>query len=290
MSRWNDIDENIPNRTLDQYKEEVMESIKSSSKKGIFKDTKSDFLDKSKSIRKMSKISYRLLNFILFNHFFYANCLGFISDDVLKNEFLIEGMNCLEIIQSNWNLLEDALKEINVSSIQAFLNIIFKDLSELISNCKILENESELIDFEEKVEEVVESTIKKYPEYYEKYKKKNMELNLIDQKDIKVILSETYPPLPPIYPEQEFPLLKYFMYTEYKIDFKKSLEQEEDYLNKYPLLNCYLNGPEEQKNIKYLPAFNEFTNSMVEKFSYHITREDAKNIEICKSEKYDESK
>ena len=200
MSRWNDIDENIPNRTLDQYKEEVMESIKSSSKKGIFKDTKSDFLDKSKSIRKMSKISYRLLNFILFNHFFYANCLGFISDDVLKNEFLIEGMNCLEIIQSNWNLLEEALKEINVSSIQAFLNIIFKDLSELISNCKILENESELIDFEEKVEEVVESTIKKYPEYYEKYKKMNMELNLIDQKDIKVILSETYPPLPPIYP------------------------------------------------------------------------------------------
>ena len=117
-----------------------------------------------------------------------------------------------------------------------------------------------------------------------------MDLNLIDQKDIKVIINETYPPLPSIYPENEFPLLKYFMYTEYNIDFKKYLEQEEDYLNKYPLLNCYLNCSKEQKLLKYLPAFNEFTNSMVEKFSYHISREDAKNIELNKSERYDEKK
>ena len=77
------------------------------------------------------------------------------------------------------------------------------------------------------------------------------------------------------------------MYTEYKIDFSKCLEQEEDFINKYPLLNSYLNCSKEQSYLKYLPAFNEFTNSMVEKFSYHISREDAKNIELNKSEKYD---
>ena len=290
MSRWGDVDENIPNRTLEQYQEEVMNSMKILSKKGIFKDTKSDFLDKNKSIRKMSKISYRLLNFILFNHLFFSNCLEYISDEDLENNFLIDEMNCLEIIQSNWNLLEEALKENNLSSIQAFMNIIFKDLSELISNCQIIEDETKLIEFEEKVEKIVESTIKKYPEYYEKYKEMNMGLDLIDQKDIKVIINETYPPIPPTYPENEYPLLKYFMYTQYKIDFKKYLEQEEDYLNKYPLLNCYLNGQKEQKYIKYLPAFNEFTNSMVEKFSYHISREDAKNIDLNKSERFDDKK
>ena len=129
MSKFCLLDENIPNRTLDQYKEEVINSIKSSSKKGIFKISKSDFLDKNKSIRKLSKISYRLLNFILFNYLFFSNCLEYIYDEDLKNNFLITGMNCLEIIQTNWNLLEEVLKDKNIFSIQAFLNIIFKDLS-----------------------------------------------------------------------------------------------------------------------------------------------------------------
>jgi len=171
------------------------------------------------------------------------------------------------------------------------LNIIFKDLSELISNCIIIEDETKLLKFEEQVEEIVKSNIKKYPEYYEKYNQKNKDLkSKDDQNDIKAIINETYPPLESIYPENEFPLLKYFMYTEYKIDFRKYLEQEEDFLNKYPLLNSYLNCSKEQKYLKYLPSFNEFTNSMVEKFSYHISREDAKNIELNKSEKYDEKK
>ena len=160
----------------------------------------------------------------------------------------------------------------------------------LISNCKILESENELVEFEEQVETIVESTIKKYPEYYEKYKKLNMELNIMDPDDTKIIVTETYPPLPSIYPENLFPLLKYFMYAEYKVDFKKYLEQEEDYLYKYPLLNCYLNLTREQRYIKYLPAFNEFANSMIEKFSYKISREDAKNIELNESEGFDEKK
>ena len=289
ISRWNIMDKNIPNVIFEQYKKEVMDSIKNSLKKGIYKDTKSNFLDNNKNIRKMSKISFRLLNFILYNHLFFANCLEFISDEELEN-YLIEGMNCLEIIQSNWHLLEESLKEKNIYSIQAFLNIIFKDLSNLISNCKIMENEDELIEFEEEVEKIVELTIQKYPKYYEKYKKMNIELNFINQKDIKIILNETYPPLPPLYPENEFPLLKYFIYTEYKINIQKYLEQEEDYFVRYPLLNCYLNYSKEIKYLEYLPSFNEFINLMIEKFSYKLTREDAKNIELNKSEGYDEVK
>ena len=152
MSKFGHIDENIPNRTLEQYTEEVMNSMKSLLKKGFFKNSKSDFLDKNKSIRKMSKITYRLLNFILINHLFFSNCLEYISDVDLENNFLIDEMNCIEIIQSNWNLLEESLKESNFFSIQAFLNIIFKDLSGLISNCVIIEDETKLIEFEGEVE------------------------------------------------------------------------------------------------------------------------------------------
>ena len=156
--------ENIEYKTLTQYKEEVIEPLLNSSKKGITLITKEEFLDKNITKRKISEISYRLLNFILYNHLFYANCLKYINDEYLKNNFHINDMNCIETIQSNWNLLEESLKEKGITSIQAFLNLIFKDLSELISNCELLEKESDLIQFENKVEQIVESSIKKYPE------------------------------------------------------------------------------------------------------------------------------
>ena len=294
MSRFGDPDENIPNKTLEQYEIEVMNSLLKSSQKGILQVTKEDFLDKNKSIRKMSKISYRLLNFILFNHLFFANCLGYISNEQLKEGLLIQGMNCLEIIQSNWNLLEEALKEKNISSIQiflqAFMNIIFKERPNILSNRTIIEDEKELFKFEEEVEERVQITIKKYPEYYERYQKMNKQNNLINEKDIKILVNETFPPSEDIYPEDEYPLLKYFMYTEYKINFQNSLEQEEDYLAKYPLLNSYLNNPRYERLIKYLPDFNEFTNFMVETFSYHITREEAKKDRLKNKEEVDMNK
>ena len=60
---------------------------------------------------------------------------------------------------------------------------------------------------------------------------------------------------------------------------------------RYPLLNKYINLTEEQKKIKYLQPFNEFTNFMVETYSYRITRDDAKKRELSKeTEVFNENK
>ena len=132
-------------------------------------------------------------------------------------------MNYLEIIQSNWILLEKVLKEKNIFSIQAFMNLVFNDISELTSNCKIIKSEKDLIAFEEKFEEKIQSDIQKYNNFYKKYIKFNKEYmeskkecNLLYEKDIRIIINESFPPLENLYPEKEYPLLKYFMYTEYK--------------------------------------------------------------------------
>ena len=289
MSKYGDPDENIPNRTLDEYKKEVIDPILNSTSKGILKITKEDFLNKNKTIGKMSTISYRLLNFILLNHIFYANCIGNISDDALKEDFIIKDMNCLEIIQVNWNLLEEALREKNISSIQAFMNIIFKELSELISNCKMIENENDLNTFLKEVEKIVESNIEQYPSNYDKYLKMSKKYNLINEKDIKMIINESFPPTEDIYPHAEYPFLKYFMYTKYNSNFESALEKEEDFSEKYPLLKSYLYGPKEHKMMEFLPDFNKFTNSMVEKYSYHITREEAKKIKLKDTEGFNET-
>ena len=290
MSIWDDPDENIPNRTLAQYKMEIIDPLLNSCQKGISRITKDEFLDKNKTIRKLSKISYRLLNFILFNHLFFANCLEYIDDKKLKDNFLIQNMNCLEIIQTNWNLLDEALKEKNISSIQSFINLIFKDLSKLISSLKIIDNAEKLIEFEEKIENIIQLNMNKYPQYYIEYSRINKELTLVNEKDIKIIIKESIPPSEKIYPEKEFPLLQYFMFTEYKSNFIDNLKQEADYKVRYPLLNRYLNISEEQKNIKYLPAFNEFTNLMVDTYSYKISREEAKKKKLKDMEDYNQDK
>ena len=110
---------NILNITLEDFKKTVIEPLLNKSNKGINFCSKEMFLNNKKIIRKLSQIGYRLLNFILYNHIFYANCLGYISDLDLEGK-LISGMNILEIIQNNWNLLEEALKEKNILSTQAF--------------------------------------------------------------------------------------------------------------------------------------------------------------------------
>ena len=45
----------------------------------------------------------------------------------------------------------------------------------------------------------------------------------------------------------------------------------------YPLINQFVIKTPDIKKLKYLPAFNEFTNYMVDYYSFKITREEARN-------------
>ena len=101
-----------------------------------------------------------------------------------------------------------------------------------------------------------------------------------ENKFIREIICEGKFPTDKIY--KDFPLLKYFTYTEYrtKKDFLKELGQEEKYKNEYPLLYEYLKEEKLTSNVNkllYLPYFNEFNNYMIEYYSFKITREEAKS-------------
>ena len=113
---------------------------------------------------------------------------------------------------------------------------------------------------------------------------------LINQEIIKEIICEEK--LTKNY--KDFPLLKYFVYTEYRKreNFLNELGPEEKYKKKYPLLYKYLNGIKSNSNVmklKNLQTFNEFNNYMIDYYSFQITREEAKNKRI-KDEEVDEKK
>ena len=239
-----------------------------------------------KKVRSLGEISFRLLNFILYNHLFFANCLNYYPNEEFKKDLKETGINCLEIIQINWNLLEESLKKRNIANIQIFMNLIFKKLSEIIKNCPLIKSEKELNKFEEEIEKLIESCINDYPDYSKKYMEINEKLTSITKKSLRAIISELEPPNEELYPYNEYPFLKYFIYTKYQTieDLKKYIGEKESYMNEFPLLYKYLlyiNGESEAKNLKYLPIFNEFTNLMVNYYSFNITREDSKTIKMC---------
>ena len=100
-----------------------------------------------------------------------------------------------------------------------------------------------------------------------------------ENKYIREIICEEKSPIKEIY--KDFPLLKYFTYTEYRTrkDFINALGAEEKYKKEYPLLFEYLKEEKMNSNVNkliYLPSFNELNNYMIENYSYNISREEAK--------------
>ena len=285
-------------KTLKEYKEEIIEKLLLNKEKpGLNIINKKLFLSKKERIGHLSKIGYRLLNFIIYNYLFFANYLGFISDENLKNYCLIKEMSCLEIIESNWNLLKEALHEKSINSIEIFMNLIFKNLSNLLNkDTNSFQNVEKRNIFEKEVEKIIIENINNYNDYQKFYfdeqykqlnikkdeeenKEKNKEINNKD--DIKIIVNEVFPL--EYYPENDYPFFKYFMYTEYpdKNNFiLKFQEIGETYKYQYPLLYQLLLDDPNLKKLKYFYNFNEFCNYMLDHYSYKISRDKASKISL----------
>ena len=268
---------------------------------GIYINDKNSFLSKGKRIRNLRDIGYRLLNFIIYNYLFFANILEFISEEDLSKYCLIKDMNCYKIIENNWYLLKDALKEFSIDSIEIFMNLIYKKLSYLLTDCEYFKKSDERNIFEEKVENMIKDCINNYNNYKIKYINKNYEkinfkkeIKLNDNKElnktylefsdnIKLVLNELIPPEK--YKEDEYPLFNYFMLTKYPniIILKNQLQKMDDYISKYPLLTQILLEEPGFKKLKNLPNINEFSNYMINEYSCKISRKKAKE-ETLKNE------
>ena len=284
MKVFDEVDENIPNMLLDNYIKEVIEPIRNKTYFGFNSVLDNYFKNKEKKVRNLSQIGYRLLNFISYCHLFFGNLLDVISDDKLNN-YLIKNMTIIQIIETDWNLLEESLKQRNVSSIEIFMNLIFKELSQMIKECKFLTKEEEREEFENKVECLIDKCLKEYQYYSYNYIEENKKiLKKIDNYSAETILSELSYPNEEVYPEKDYPMFKYFILTKYKTrdDLKKHLD-----IKKYPLINQLLNIKPVYKKLKYLPAFNEFINYMVDNYSFNITREEAKEKILCNEKIYE---
>lgn len=273
MRVFDEVDENIPNMILDDYIKNVIEPIRNKNNFGLAHLSKNFFEKKNKKIRNLTQIGYRLLSYIFYCHLFYSYQIGNISENNLK-DYLVENMSLIDIIETNWNLLKEALKEKCINNIQIFLNLIFDDISVLMKNCKLFYTPEEREKFEDEIEKIILKYIEKYDDLSDKYIEENkLQIKFQDYYNIETIVSELIPINEDIYNKKEYPMLKYFIMTKYKskIDCLNHIQDK----NKYSLTYQLLSDKKDFLILKYLPIFNDFINYMNKKYSFKITREEA---------------
>ena len=263
--------------TLEEFKMKYLDNL-IKKEKGIIITDKNSFKDDNKIIRHLSQVSYRLLNYILYSHLFFAKL---ITENEEFDKYLPNGMDWAEILNDCWMLLNNELIRENINSIEEFMQKIFSELFPILNEQKNIDNYENLVGVEEKLELIIQKIIEKFKREEnseqknytnDKYKKYNI-INLLKEKNTSNI--------------QEYPYYQYFYYSDY-IDenYLNEIMKYKD-VNNYPLLFKYLdnkikknNDMENDKLLSNIIQFNSVLNLMNQNYCNKITRKEAEKISL----------
>ena len=170
LTKTQDTYTKFPNILFEEYKRIKIDPILEANKFGIIKVNKMTFKDINKKVRNLSNIGYRILNFILYSHLFYANCLGFISNENIQ-KYICDEMTCFDMLEIDWNFLKDELRKKGIFNIHIFMDIIFDNFYQKVISCKKLKTLEERDKFEEECEKLLDDSFQKYEAYIKLYNK-----------------------------------------------------------------------------------------------------------------------
>jgi len=275
-------------RMFDDLKEEA-ERERNKQIKGFKKVKKEFFKSSDKKVRKMNNITYRILCFIFYSCILCNKQLGYLAENDI-NDFYYSDVNksesILSILIDIWKLLVEDLLKGGIENIQCFINEILPKLTDIIvNNDKRMENANEREEFEQRVNEIVETAIKKetYEESYNIYIRNNKDILELEDDSIKSILQETSN-LNNL-PEDSYPLMKYFYAANYPdyVKFYNQFTALDNSQERYPVIANYLNSLQNEESIRSLQNFNlinPFVIYMLNKYNNKISRKEAEEIII----------
>ena len=281
--------EEINYMTLKDFKEKYIVKT-NENEKGVFKTDENNFKSDNKIIRNLSQISYRLLNYILYIHLFFARI---ITDKIDFDKYLPDKMSWVKTISECWKLLEEELKKVNILSIDEFLHYVFVELFPILNREKTIDNYKSLYKLEEELEAKIQELIHKFKidgnslelNNNDKDNDKNSTINLLKEKFTK-----------DYYKEEEFPFYNYFYFTNY-LNEKHLKDNLTHYgIRKYPVLKIYLdfkidNKDEKNKNLlDNLHLFNNTLNIISQKYFNNISREYAEKTHLKDDDIYKNNK
>ena len=219
--------------TIEQFKDQYIRPLYSK-EKGLNKIDINNFKKENKIIRNLSQIYYRLLNYILYCHLFFAKLY---TQSERFNNFLPDGMNWITMIKECFTKLKVELKNKGIKHLEIFMNCVFKDLFDKLHNQKCINNFEDLIKFEVELEDLIQEKCKEAKEGINNYKELEKE-SIKDEKSGIALIKEIYDKSK--YKNHEFPFYEYFYYTDYlNEDYINNILKGKDDKN-YPVLSKYL--------------------------------------------------
>ena len=283
----NKLDE-IDYMTLDEFKEKYMK--KSFEKeKGIFISDKNSFKNDKKVVRNLSQISYRILNYILYSHLFFAKL---ITGKKEFDKYLPKGMKWEETLKECWDILKKELLNIKIDSIEKFMNYIFIYLFPILNKEETIDNYDKLIEIEKKFENKIRNLIKDF---------ENNVKDLVedgDKNSLINLLTEKYGPEKYKEEVENYPFYEFFYYTNYLDDKSINEKLNKEDVNQYSVLKMYLENRLSSKSDKNkekdlfdnIYKFNNALNIINQKYFNNISIEEACNLKLKDTEIYRENK
>ena len=274
--------------TLSQFKEKYINPY-FENERGILKTTKNNFRNINKIIRNLSQISYRLLNYILYIHLFFAKVMN--DNNENYDYYLPDNMSWDETIFECWNFLKIELLELNIDFIEEFMYYIFPELFPILNDQKNINKYNDLVNIEKNLDDTIRNLIKKYndnrPVFISKNKNNKDEGNTFTINLLTEKISHEH-----FNNKSDYPYYKYFYYTDYLNEkyIKDNMKDE----SQYPTLKIYLDsrniskGDEKEIPLDKLYLFNNTLKLISQKYFNNISRD--KKIILKDDEIYKKNK
>ena len=281
--------------TLKEFKEKHIKPLYEN-EQGLNRVDINYFRKENKIIRNLSQISYRLLNYILYCHLFFAKL--YTNSDKFDN-YLPKGViSWFDIINECFKKLKNELEKKGIKQVEIFMNEVYKELFNKLHDKECINSYEELIEFENDLEKLIQDKFMKAKEDIDNYKE--FEKNKIkEQNSALALLKEIY--TKGKYDRNIYPYYEHFYYTDYlDEEFINNILKNKN-KNDYPVLVKYLeyyfenkDGKKSKKkknvfSLENLALFNNVLKLFNDKYSNQISREVSEKQEIKGSEIYIEN-
>ena len=275
--------------TIQQFKEQYITPLYSK-EKGLNKININDFKKENKIVRNLSQISYRILNYILYCHLFFARLY---TQSIRFDNYKPKNITWFSVIKDCFNKLKIELGNKGIYNLEIFMNCIFEDLFNKLSNRKCINNFEDLLSFEDELEKLIQKKCEVAKKEIEHFKELEIE-SIKDEKSAIALIKEIYDKSK--YNIKDFPFYEHFYYTDYlDEEYIENLLKGRDE-NNYPVLVKYLQFIKQKKSkvqnyysLDNLILFNQILQLFNGKY-YQISRDFAEKILVKDSEIYQDKK
>ena len=274
--------------TREKFKQDYIEPLYKK-EKGLNIIDENKFKKENKVIRNLSQISYRLLNYILYSHLFFARLITNLND---FDNYLPKGMSWFGTIKECFILLQKELEKKGIKKTEIFMNAVFKELFIKLHEKECIDKYIDLIDFEDDLEKIIQEKIDKTKELIDKLEEIEKE-NCKDKTSPIALLKELYNK--DDYDQNEYPYYEYFYYSDYPDENYIEGILKHKAKNDYPILFKYLEYKTHPKRENELYSsdnfitFNKVLNLLNDQYSHEIARDRAEKLEINKTDIYQQN-